>query len=79
MLWNSMHVLSDFSLISSSSIERTGRFAFWPSVERRIAQPPRFKQDRSGQQPVNSGQRRRIENLDNLAWRMDGKRQEGRA
>jgi hypothetical protein len=56
-------------------LERTGRFAFWPSVEWRIAQPSRFKKDRSGQQPVNSGQKRRIENLDNLAWRMGEDRQ----
>jgi hypothetical protein len=59
-------------------LERTGRFAFWPSVERKIAQSSRFKQDRSGQQPVNSGQKRRIENLDNVASRMGGERQAGR-
>jgi hypothetical protein len=59
-------------------LERAGRFAFWPSVERRIAQPSRFKKDRSGQQPVNSGQKRWIENLDNLAWRTGGERQAGR-
>jgi hypothetical protein len=55
-------------------LERTGRFAIWPSVERRIAQPSRFEKDRSGQQPVNFGQKRRIENFDNLAW----ERQAGR-
>jgi len=48
MVWNSMHVLSHFSLISSSSIERTGRFAFWPSVERRVTQPSRFKKGSFG-------------------------------
>jgi hypothetical protein len=37
------------------------RFANWPSVERRIAQPDRRKKYRFGQQPVNSGQTRRIE------------------
>jgi hypothetical protein len=49
-------------------LERPGRFAFWPSVERRIAEARRLEKDRSGQQPVNSGQKRRIENLDDLAW-----------
>src|SRR6202040_2001741 len=55
-----------------------GPLCFGPSVDRRIAQPSRFKKDRSGQQPVNSGQKRRIENLDNLAWRIGGERQAGR-
>jgi hypothetical protein len=43
-----------------------------------MARSSRFKKDRSGQQPVNSGQKRRIENLDNLAWRMGEDRQAGR-
>jgi hypothetical protein len=72
----------NFSLISISSIYSVwnGRAASLPkqSVERRIAQPSRFKKDRSGQQPVNSGQKRRIENLDNLAGQMGGEGQAGR-
>jgi hypothetical protein len=71
-------ILAHINPLNLCRLERTGRFAVWPSVERRIAQPPRFKKDRSGQQPLNSGQKRRIENLDNLAWRMSGERQPGR-
>jgi hypothetical protein len=55
-----------------------GRFAVWPSVARKMAQPSGFKKDRSGQQPVNSGQKRRSENLDNLAWGMGRELQAGR-
>jgi hypothetical protein len=39
-----------------------------PTVERRIAQPSGFKQDRSGQQAVNSGQKiTDRENLDDFS------------
>jgi hypothetical protein len=51
-------------------LERMARFACSPSVERRIAQQSRFKKDRFGQQPVNSGQKRRSNNFDNFGWRM---------
>src|SRR6202043_4230300 len=47
-------LLAHINLLNLCRLERTGRFAFWPSVDRRIAQPSRFKKDRSGQQPVNS-------------------------
>jgi len=57
-----------------------GRAASLPGQALRGGLPDhsRYQKDRSGQQPVNSGQKRRIENLDNFAWRMAGERQAGR-
>jgi hypothetical protein len=71
--------LLNFSFISISSIYAVwnGRAASLSGQALREGLPdhPASRKDRSGQQPVNSGQKRRIENLDNLAWRMGEDRQ----